>query len=134
MSKCLIDGYCECNNDCEIYRCDALKMYQQGRSDGYSKAENDYHEKHQDILIKQYESGYKIGRADRDKELAEHNVFCSNRPIEDLVFDAIAEERERIVRELEENSDLLVIKGNKFPSCIVSLDKAIKIVKGDNNE
>lgn len=38
-------------------------IYRQGRADGYSKAENDYHEKHQDILIKQYEGGYESGRA-----------------------------------------------------------------------
>lgn len=27
--------------------------------EGYSKAENDYHKKHQDILIGQFEDGYK---------------------------------------------------------------------------
>lgn len=69
MSKCLIDGYCECNDSCEIYECDSLKMYQRGI-------------------------------ADRDREIAESNVFFSNRPIEEIVLEAVESERERIVREL----------------------------------
>lgn len=36
---------------------------------------------------------YNKGRADRDKEIAEHNVFFSNKPIEDIVLDAITDER-----------------------------------------
>lgn len=50
MSKCLIDGYCECNDSCEIYECDALKMYQQGRADERERICN--------IIKDELESGY----------------------------------------------------------------------------
>lgn len=64
----------------------AEDIYKKGRADGYSKAENDYHEKHQDILIKQYEGGCEQGRA---------------------------EERERIVAELKQAIENGVIKIEK---------------------
>lgn len=43
--------------------------------------------------------GYEQGIADRDKELAENNVFFSNIPIEELVLDARADERAKVLDE-----------------------------------
>lgn len=96
----------------DIYK----KGYKQGRADGYSKAENDYHEKHQDILIKQYEGGCEQGRAD---------------------------ERERIVKIVEQsklNAYLtLDNSGNEkldfaYENIANCLDKIIEEVRGGENE
>lgn len=86
--------------------------------------ENDQKEEyvcyHQGFYVK----GYEQGRADRDREIAESNVFFSNRPIEDIVLEARADERERIVRELEELSDSYFQK-----VALDIIDIAIKIVR-----
>ena len=44
-----------------------------------------------------FNDGYEQGKADRDKEITEHNVFFSNKPIEDIVLEARADERAKIL-------------------------------------
>lgn len=42
-------------------------------------------------INKDFTEGYYKGRADMKKEIEEHSVFYSNRPIEDIVFEARAD-------------------------------------------
>lgn len=44
---------------------------------------------------------YNKGRADRDKEIAENNVFFSNRPIEDIVLETRTEVIEKFAEFLK---------------------------------
>lgn len=80
-----------------------------------------------DRLFKQIENNaYEQGMKDKEKELKEHNVFVSNIPIEDIVLDALKDERERIVAELEELRDRYDKKDFGIRGI---LEKAIEIVK-----
>ena len=90
----------------------------------------------------QYKKGYDKGRADRDREITESNVFFANKPIEDIVLDAIAGERKRIVRELETlrdeawqdtDSDKRIVRSNAWDK-VDLINKAIEIVRGEENE
>lgn len=75
-----------------------------------------------------YDCGYQQGMKDKEKELKEHNVFVSNKPIEDIVLDAVNDERERIVVELEELRD----RYDKYDFGTRGiLEKAIEIVRGE---
>lgn len=47
-----------------------------------------------------FASGYKQGKTDRDREIVEHSVFFSNRPIEDIVLEARADERAKVLDEV----------------------------------
>lgn len=52
-----------------------------------------------DSVVDLADAEYERGKADRDKEIAEHNVFFSNKPIEDIVLEARADEREKTIDE-----------------------------------
>lgn len=53
-----------------------------------------------DLGRKLADDEYNQGKADRDKELAEHCVFISNRPIEDIVLETISNERAKVLDEV----------------------------------
>jgi hypothetical protein len=76
-----------------------------------------------DRLFKQIEkNAYEQG-------MKEHNVFVSNIPIEDIVLNAVNDERERIVAELSKNG-METVSGLD----VVEMQRAIDIVRGDVNE
>jgi hypothetical protein len=88
---------------------------------------------------KEYAIGYQQGMKDKENELKEHNVFVSNIPIEDIVLDALNDERERIISELEEKkhkvySTYSLSENNIDLGITYGLETAIEIVKGDVNE
>lgn len=93
-----------------------------------------------DRLFKQIEkNAYEQGMKDKEKELKEHNVFVSNVPIEDIVLDAVNDERERIIAELEEKkhkvySTYSLSENNIDLGITYGLETAIEIVRGEANE
>lgn len=72
---------------------------------------------------------YEQGRADRDKELAEHNVFFSNRPIEDIVLEACADERAKTIDECIKAINDLNIE-YAYPHTICNI---LEMLKEQNN-
>lgn len=77
-----------------------------------------------DLLNMGSTKGYQQGRADRDREIAESNVFFSNKPIEDIVLEARADERERIIEELKQSIDNGIIAIDR------GSEELFKIVRG----
>ena len=73
--------------------------------------------------------GHKQGRASRDKELAEHNVFFSNRPIEDIVLEACADERAKIISILKDNAYEVSIGVPPYEEKVVDLDSILNQIK-----
>lgn len=93
-----------------------------------------------DRLFKQIENNaYQQGKKDKEEELKEHNVFVSNVAIEDIVLDARKDERERIIKELEEKkhkvySTYYLSENDIDLGVTFGLENAIKLVRGDVNE
>lgn len=66
---------------------------------------------------------YEKGKADRDKEIAEHNVFFSNKPIEDIVLEARADERANLLKEICSKETVMIdIDDGKAHFVVKSVD------------